>query len=509
MRTVAFFTVLGLGVLGAGDWRTYSGDAQRTGWAKAEKTLSKQNVGNLKVEWTAQLDNEPIEMWNLTAPVVIPYNYTPQGVRDIAVVAGSSDTIYGIDIENGKILWKKKFSHEGTPVNKGTGGWLCPNAIVATPYIDGETKTVYVISSDGKLHSLAPTNGEDRVAPIQFVPPFSKNWSLNMVDGVLYTTVSQGCNGARNGVYAMDLKDAAHPVTSYRTYGGVWGRAGAAAGFDGRIYAEIGDGPFDPEAGKLSDAFIALEPKTLKLADWYAPKNQVFIDKKDLDMGNMSPVVFRFKGRELIAGSGKEGVIYLLDSKSLGGDDHRSPLYRSPGFTNEEANFQARGFWGALSVWEDGDGTTWLYGPAYGPQHPASPVFPTAHGEAPDGSIMAFKVVDKNGKPELSPAWRSVNMIAPDPAVIANGIVYALATGDATRQVASGGGILSSKERLAETKPAVLHAFDAQTGKQLFSSGSTLKSFAHFSGLAVAEGRVFATTFDGKLHCFGLGDRGQ
>ncbi len=115
----------------------------------------------------------------------------------------------------------------------------------------------------------------------------------------------------------------------------------------------------------------------------------------------------------------------------------------------------------------------------------------------------------QNGKPELSPAWRSVNMMAPDPAVIANGVVYALATGDATRQVASGGGILSSKERLAETKPAVLHAFDAQTGKELFSSGSTLKSFAHFSGLAVAEGRVFATTFDGKLHCFGLGDRGQ
>ncbi len=68
MRTVVFLTVLGLGVLAAGDWRTYSGDAQRTGWAKAEKTLSKQNVGNLKVEWTAQLDNEPIEMWNLTAP---------------------------------------------------------------------------------------------------------------------------------------------------------------------------------------------------------------------------------------------------------------------------------------------------------------------------------------------------------------------------------------------------------------------------------------------------------
>ena len=97
-------------------------------------------------------------------------------------------------------------------------------------------------------------------------------------------------------------------------------------------------------------------------------------------------------------------------------------------------------------------------------------------------------------------------MVAPDPAVVANGVVFSLASGDATRQVDSGGTLLSSKQRQAETIPAVLHAFDAETGKPLYSSGDTIKSFTHFGGIAVADGRVFVTTYDGRVYCFGLGN---
>ncbi len=38
---------------------------------------------------------------------------------------------------------------------------------------------MYVISIDGKLHALNLVNGEDRFPPKQFVPAYSKNWSLN------------------------------------------------------------------------------------------------------------------------------------------------------------------------------------------------------------------------------------------------------------------------------------------------------------------------------------------
>jgi outer membrane protein assembly factor BamB len=503
MRFLVCILAVAAGLLLADNWKTYSGDAQRTGWARSEKTLTKSNVSKLHLAWSAQLDNAPIELWSLTAPVIIANNYTTHGVTDVVVVGGSSDTLYGIDADNGKTLWRKKFDRQGTPPNKDSGGWLCPNAQTATPYIDTDSKTVYAISSDGKLHSLHAINGEDRTPPAQFVPPFSKTWSLNLVNGVLYTAVSQGCSGPHNGVYAMDLRNPARPVATFRTYGGIWGRAGVSAGLDGRVYAEVGDGPFAPEAGKFSDAFIALEPKTLKLADWFAPRNQPWVDKKDLDMGNMTPAVFRFKGRELVAGSGKEGVIFLLDSKSLGGEDHRTPLYRSPAFTNEDANLASNGFWGAMTTWEE-NGDRWLVAPGYGPQHSKAPAFQATNGDAPDGSMMAFHVEDKSGKPELVPMWRSPNMVAPDPAIYANGIVFVLASGDGTNQINGKGEILNSKQRMAMAVPAIFYGLDAQNGKPLYSSGSELKSFAHFSGLSISEGRIFAVTWDGKLHCFAL-----
>ena len=84
-------------------------------------------------------------------------------------------------------------------------------------------------------------------------------------------------------------------------------------------------------------------------------------------MGSIGPTVFRFKNWELTASAGKEGVIFLLDTKSLGGADHHTPLFRSPLYTNQEVNFVAKGFWGAFSTWEVSAGTRWLYAPAWGP----------------------------------------------------------------------------------------------------------------------------------------------
>jgi hypothetical protein len=97
----------------------------------------------------------------------------------------------------------------------------------------------------------------------------------------------------------------------------------------GLVVFETGDGPWDPSKNQYSDSVIALSGKDLKLADYYTPANRAWITKKDLDMWNISPTVFSFENRELIAASGKEGVIFLLDAQSLGGADHRTPLYRT------------------------------------------------------------------------------------------------------------------------------------------------------------------------------------
>jgi outer membrane protein assembly factor BamB len=53
--------------------------------------------------------------------------------------------------------------------------------------------------------------------------------------------------------------------------------------------------------------------------------------------------------------------------------------------------------------------------------------------------------------------------------------------------------------------PAKLVVLDAQTGKELFNSGSSIKSYAHLAGLAVGDGHAFFTTHDGTLYSFGIG----
>jgi outer membrane protein assembly factor BamB len=52
---------------------------------------------------------------------------------------------------------------------------------------------------------------------------------------------------------------------------------------------------------------------------------------------------------------------------------------------------------------------------------------------------------------------------------------------------------------------ATLYVLDAATGKVLFSSGETIKGFSHFSGIALAGGRIYVPTYDGTLYCFSQG----
>ncbi len=116
---------------------------------------------------------------------------------------------------------------------------------------------------------------------------------------------------------------------------------------------------------------------------------------------------------------------------------------------------------------------------------------------------MAFKVVPdpRSGDPVLDAAWISGDFNLPDPVVIANGVVFGLSTGE--NAVQRGG----EAHRFENTRPAVLQALDAATGKLLYSSGDAFASWVHFSGLAVSDGKVFAVDRESNVYCFGLPDR--
>jgi hypothetical protein len=301
----------------------------------------------------------------------------------------------------------------------------------------------------------------------------------------------------------MDLNSPYHQVRSFLSGpAGVWGRAGVAVSQAGAVFGETGDGFYNPEAGQLADRIFALSPD-LKMTGYYTPANREWITRKDLDMGAISPVVFQLAGKDYIAGSGKEGRIFILDGASPGGADHRTPLYRSELITNEDVAYAAHGFWGSFATWEANQ-ARWLFAPAWGPPHPAARPFPITNGDAPHGSIMAFRVELKDGSPSLSPAWISRDLNVPEPPIVANGVLFALSSGEDVQQADVGGYSKNTKERLQGSGHAILYAFDSETGKELFSSGDAVASFTHFGGIALSNGRIFVSTYDGLVYAFGL-----
>ena len=99
-------------------------------------------------------------------------------------------------------------------------------------------------------------------------------------------------------------------------------------------------------------------------------------------------------------------------------------------------------------------------------------------------------------------------MSVPEPVVIANGMVFAISSGENGTQVDGSGRLLSSKERIdGRVGNAVLYALDATTGKELFSSGKTIPGITHFTAPVVCDGRVYVVTLDSTVYAFGLGQQ--
>ena len=510
-KLVVVTSLLAASALWSADWLTDGGNVQRTAWQKDEKIFSVSTVKNTKLLWKIKLDNEVRQMHALFPPLIIEKVNVGGGTKQVAIVAGVSDNIFAIDVETGTQMWKKHFTSSFVqPAGGRGGGILCPGGITATPVVAPTSTpgkyTIYAASWDGMLHQLNAADGEDVEPPAKWMPPNGKPYALNLYNNVIYTHTAQGCGGNPNIVYAYDL--ATKKVGSWGPAGGgMWGRTGPAISTKGVMYTGTGDGRWDPENGLYGNGMIGVkqnpQTKALDLVDYYGPSNAEWLFKRDLDM-QVTPTIFNFKGKELMVDASKECRMYLMDTDSIGGDDHRTPLYRTPLICNEDVNFASAGIWGSLASWEDAKGTRWVLTPIWGPKHSKFKA-PIENGPVKDGAIVAFKMEEKGGKPVLTPAWISRDMNRAEPPVIANGVIFAYGNGEDTDQAYPDVGLDDvASRRIPGSTKAVLYALDAQTGKELWNSGNDIASWNHWSGLSVANGRVYIGTFDNTLYCYGI-----
>jgi outer membrane protein assembly factor BamB len=197
---------------------------------------------------------------------------------------------------------------------------------------------------------------------------------------------------------------------------------------------------------QTADAVLALGAKDLRLKHSF----------KLASDGETGPIVVVHQDRTLIAAGGKDGRLHLLDAESM------EPLL--------ETSSLGASFTGSLATWQDTEGVAWILAPVRGPA-------------AANGTIRAFKLEEQNGKLALTPAWTSRDMNSPQGPVIAGGVVFALSSGG---------------------PHATLFALDAETGKELYSSGEMVTAPASPTGMTVANGRVYFGAMDGTVYCFGM-----
>jgi outer membrane protein assembly factor BamB len=234
------------------------------------------------------------------------------------------------------------------------------------------------------------------------------------------------------------------------------------------LYIATGSGK-----SEVANAVVSLDQKTLTQKDWFSTTTPF----------TSNPVVFQYKGKDVIVAANRDGRLYVLDSASLGGADHKTMLHKSSQIsaTVEEPT--------GLASWQDSAGTRWIVATVAGPLH-ADTKATIANGEVTAGTLVAFSVVDQNDAPTLQPQWTSRDLTSPVTPAVVNGVVFALASGEAKGR--------------GRSSNAVLYALDAATGKELWTSGTTITSPVRGVGPSAGDSQVYVAASDGTLYAFGM-----
>ena len=480
---------------GGGAWTTVGGDAQRTAAVRTDPKISIASMQKpgFQFLWKRQLGSQP-----LTQPLLLPNIIAYKGFKALAFVASASGKVYSIDYDLNRMFWEQQLPtappapcSSGLPAvtkatqvapaaggARGAGGGGRGRGPAGPQIANGRGggDNVFAISTGGMVHVMNPQIGTDQIPPVKFLPMNANVVGSVLVDHVLYAATTGNCAGVANGVWAVDLVSDGKTVTTYDAKGAaVVGSAPPTFGTDGTVYISTGAGN-----SPVANAVVSLASKTLTQKDWFSAGASPFTS---------NPVVFQHKGKDLVVAANKDGRLYVLDGASLGGADHKTALHKTSQVSSGAPDLTG------LATWQDAAGTRWVIATSSGPVHADTKVAMT-NGAVTKGALVAFTVVDQNDAPTLQPQWVSRDLASPVTPVVVNGVVFALASGEAAGATAA--------QRAQRSAPAVLYAIDAATGKELWSSGTTITSFVRGVGPSAGDSQVYVVTYDGTLYTFGM-----
>ena len=337
---------------------TNHNDPGRTGANPEETILTQANVAPGQF---GKLFSLPIDSTMYAQPLYVPGVVIPgQGTHNVIYIATQNNTVYAYDADgNSNIpLWSKNLG-PAVPTGRIPGDnrdILGTIGILSTPVIDTKVQIIYVVAETlennnfvFRLHALSLTNGAEKYngpvvisgsytgtadgsTLVAFTP--AMHWQrpgLLEANGNIYVTFGshQDAPPYHGWIFAYDARSLRTVnikcLTPNGSEGGIWqSGSGLLADPSGFVYAVTGNGTLSPAAlpqggfqGDFGESFLKMNPlNNLLVMDYFTPFNHSYLDSLDADLGSSGPLLI--PGTNYMVGGGKEGVLYLVDTNSMG-----------------------------------------------------------------------------------------------------------------------------------------------------------------------------------------------
>ena len=449
----------------------------------------------------------------------------PDQIRNVVYVATQNDSVYAFDADDptaSSPLWHVNF---GTPVPSTDVAPDCADitpqvGITSTPVIDTSSSTIYVVAktkntSDNSYHfnihaldlitgtekfggpteitAQVPGTGVESVGGTVTLDPLQQfnRPGLLLLNGIVYVAFGSACetppwHGWILGYSASTLQQVAVlNTTPNGSDGGIWGGGqGLLADSANNIYVMTGNGTFDPTTGgDYGDSVLKISTASgLSIVDYFTPTNQADLDAADLDLGSGGPMAL--PGTNLIVGSGKDGVVRVMDTCEPG-----------PVQCNRQTTMSkiSRELLDSCSWARRSTGTVPNNGPV---------IYIWSGNDV----LKAYQLV--NGIFQTTPVSQSTVSEAQG---YSNSVPLSLSANgnQAGTGIVWGSGAFSANAN-QQTVAGILRAFDAtDLTNELWDSKQNaarddVGNYAKFSPPTIANGKVYLATFSNQLVVYGL-----
>ncbi len=337
---------------------TYHNDNARSGQNALETTLTPANVNSGQF---GKLFSVAVDGYVYAQPLYLSGVAIGGGIHNVLYVATEHDSVYAIDADSGVIYRQASLIPSGgttvsSSIDLGCSDLVPEVGVTGTPVIDVTSGSLLLVSKAKvggvvvqHLHSLdIGTLAEKSGGPVLIAATVpgtaadgngttvsfralqgNQRAALLLENGHLVIGWGSHCDTGPFHGWVMSYvpgsltQEAVFNTSPAGNDNSIWmSGAGIAADVPGNLYLATGNGSWNGSSD-FGDSIVKLAPPAggrFAVLDYFTPYNQAALSAGDVDQGSGGIVLLPTlpSGRQLLAQTGKDGNLFLLDQAGLG-----------------------------------------------------------------------------------------------------------------------------------------------------------------------------------------------